>query len=394
MSGTVIPSWEARALPSWRRPVLTVAALVAAVGLGVAACGSPASEQSALLNPTQAAITLTPQVEDNVVTALTVDLGTPDNERPALVDTGSPYAIFNAPALGDPNTSCSPPLVFYYGSSTTPDFCPLQADLTIATNAGSQPLTSGPLIVGSTEGWSLGAIFGLTGNLDATANRTGMRSVIEQIEISALAFEFPSGPSDTGTLRFGSYDGGGAIAAAINLTDPGALDYGYVAELESLEYLAGSDVVATLSATSDGVIYSTGGTQSRVANSLTTFFDTGTTVPSIPINGDDSLMGSQTRSMILKNPSDTSDGTGTQPTFDGLRARFTGTDGQPVTLASSNWSALIKAAPESFDIPAASEFPADLDQLVIVTGLNFLMGYGLEFTFSDGVAEQARFYAR
>ncbi len=372
---------------------MTLGALVAAVGLSVAACGSPASEQSALLNPTETAITLTPQVEDNAVTALTVDLGTSSHERPALVDTGSPYAIFNAPALGDPDTSCSPPLVFYYGSSTTPDFCPLQADLAIATNAGNQPLASGPLIVGSTEGWSLGAIFGLTGNLDATANRTGMRSVIEQMELSALSFEFPSEPSDKGTLRFGPYAGGGAIAAAINLVDPGTLDYGYVAELQSLEYLAGSDVVATLSATSDGVIYSTGGTQTRVANSLTTFFDTGTTVPSMPINGDESLMGSQTRSMILKSPSDTSTA-GQQPSFDGLRATFAGANGQPVTLASSDWSALIKGAPDLFRIPVASEFPADLDQLVIVTGLNFLMGYGLEFTFSDGVAEQVRFYSR
>jgi hypothetical protein len=364
--------------------IATALTLALSATLTAACTGSGDPAPTATTAVTGSALELNPQVGDGAVYAVEVSLEYEDNKFTAMVDTGSPYSLFKSDKIKAAKLDCDPVLSFHYGSGNT-KFCPVERTLGILGKDGDVfPWTTAPLTVGAANNIN---IVGVTGNIDPATNRPGMTSTIEQTQPQALSFRWPRGLSESGDMRFAPLSNPGKQVAAIDLVDPGALSYGYTGTLVRLEYLQGDDVHTSLRQTDDGVNWVRGDRTTKVADSMLAFFDTGTTIPNVMVNGDISLMGDQVNikeSAALPGKN--------APRYDGLRLVLSNAAGEEQTLTASQWPALAEQG--ATGIPQPADFPKDISQLVAVTGLNFIGRFDLQFNFTDGRAESLQFFER
>ena len=364
--------------------IATALTLALSTALTTACTGSDDPAPTPSTTVTESTLKLNPQIVEGAVYSVEISLEYEDNKFTAMVDTGSPYSLFKSDNIKAAELDCDPVLYFHYGSGNS-KFCPEDRTLKILGKDGEVvPWTTAPLTVGASNNIN---IVGVTGNLDPATNRPGMTSTIEQTQPQALSFRWPRGLSESGDMRFAPLSNPGTQVAAIDLVDPGALSYGYTGTLVRLEYLQGDDVHTSLQQTEDGVSWVRGDRTAKVADSMLAFFDTGTTIPNVMVNGDISLMGDQVNikeSAALPGKN--------APRYDGLRLVLSNAAGDEQTLTASQWPALAEQG--ATGIPQPEDFPQDISQLVAVAGLNFIGRYDLQFNFTDGRAESLQFFER
>ena len=172
--------------------------------------------------------------------------------------------------------------------------------------------------------------------------------------------------------------------AAVPLVSPGSLGYGYTAKVSRVDFIAQDSVRASIRTERDGVYLHRDGQRSKIAETNLAFFDTGSTQPYVPLNGDISLLSDQVPNALIPFA-------GAEP-YDTVQFTFDVGHGDHVVLSSSNVQSY---APDPFlTVPAASDFPAGLEQLTTVVGLGVLAGYDFQFTFRHGRATTVQFAER
>lgn len=352
--------------------MFTRALAASAVLLSLAACGSQADGSDPVV--------FHPKLKDDLLVGLLADVTVDGVQLPhALVDTGSPYAMAST------KHECAQQQQFFYGSGPV-SYCPTDGEYALARPDGSKDLLDVPLRYGATDSFDL---IGLTGNVDPARNQPAMTSVLEQLRPEAMTFTFPDGERADGELSFAPYTGAGVEIADVQLRDPGVLGYGFVSELRRLEYLVDGEVHTTIETRADGVWLRSARQNRRVADEFLAFFDTGTTAPSLLMMANVPL----TAPDVASNNPELVPPSRVQ-LFDGLRMTFADVDGREVSLTQSEWPRLGDEGAIPLRIPRTQDIPPTTRTLVDVTGLNFLARYDFEFTYSDGVATDLKFFSR
>lgn len=314
--------------------------------------------------------------------------------QPVMVDSGSVY-LFLGSANNEPALECSDPFTFTYGIGAA-SYCPTFHQDVLAETRSDQgapfpvatpqrSLQYGVARFDQAFGGPPFAIIGLSSDLNR-AKTWPMDSVIRQLQFPALSFEFPQGPAQPGVMSFCPIERDEASARIqIPLTDPGALDYGYVAALERMEFYRDerdSDPAVILVQRPDGVVLedTSTGKSSRVASHLRGFFDTGTTDPFGGIFiGDISLMGGQVARSALPTPPGA-------PRTDRIDLVVRDANGKEARLTHSlrQYNDLnVRLQRPVITAPVAEAFPPQLDSAVALIGLNWLAHYDFEFRFNE-----------
>lgn len=213
-----------------------------------------------------------------------------------------------------------------------------------------------------------------------------MSPITEQLAPDHLSFAFPNGLGETGTMRFDALEQPTPDGRRIPLVEVPSLGYGYTASLLRIEYFAADALIAMIGAEADGVYYEQGNARTRIADEAFAFFDTGTTVPMLPIDGDISLLSDETASSLIESES-------AAPLYDSFRLVFRNALGEELILDSgevTEWSADNPFA-RVLTPPAV---PAGLSVLTVVAGLNFIGQFDFQFEFDGGVATDVTFIER
>ena len=328
-------------------------------------------------------------VEVEVPTALQMEVFAGGLSRNVIIDTGSIYYFLGSPD-NSKDLSCSSPETFTYGSGEAV-FCPEKNKVEVKTLEGAyQPLRSNELKMGSCHlnDWPDGAppaIMGLSGNLTGK-NRKGMASMIQQLKPDYLSFSFPEGMTKRGFFQFDKLPEDAAAAfPPIPLVDPGSAEYGYTARPLRVEFWVDGEVHTILRNTVDGVLLETESSIDRVADEFLTFFDTGTTLPIALFDGV-SLLGDQVGKAYLM-PESSAVG------YDSMLVVFEGESGEEIFVESGDLRFWINNSPFA-KVPTKAVFSGDVQEFLVVMGLNFIARFDFQFDFERGEATHITFVER
>lgn len=332
-----------------------------------------------------AALKLQPTLKDRYPQSTNLVLVTGNTRHPTIVDTGSIY-LFVGDAENDVQLGCSKPSAFHYGEGTA-EFCTKRAPLRAVGIDGSVVELSTRVEMGTTKFTDFAApyaIIGLSANLEGE-NLGGLTPVTDQLRPDYLSFQFPNGAQNNAIVRFAPLprdELSGVLA--VPLVSPGSLEYGYTAKVSRVDFIADDSVRASITTESDGVYLQRDRERSKIAETNLAFFDTGTTQPYVPLNGDISLLSDQVPNALIPF-------SGAEP-YDTVQFTFGVGRGDHVVLSNTT---VRSYAPGPFlTVPVASDFPDGLEQLTTVVGLGTLAGYDFQFTFEDGRAKTVHFVQR
>jgi len=322
-----------------------------------------------------------PHGEDDMVYDLYTTVWAGGQDRTVVIDTGSIY-YFLATPFNSSDLPCQTPQFFYYGGGIA-EFCPGRTDVVVQDPRGRfTALMPEPLVFGQAYFIDWGGlpygILGIAGSLGLGLDFPEMRSVIEQVAPEALSFTFPNGLTRPGSFQFAPLAEVPASAVRIPLVDPGNLGYGYTARLLEADYVVDGAVQTRLVQTPTGVVLESGGSQTRIATDLIAFFDTGTSVPFLPLDGDVPFVSDQ--APYAQFPTDP-----TAPNYDRVVLHFEDEAGRIVTLAPP-----APPAPLTLPVLTARVVPAGLQHLVAIVGLNFIGHYDFQFEFRTTLPVAAR----
>ena len=334
-------------------------------------------------------IAFEPNISEGLTMDIQMEVFADNEERSVLIDTGSIYYFLGS----EDNTQdlpCPSPEHYTYGGGVA-FFCPEEMLLEVKDIQGSYE-TLLPKRIRMGRSYFIEwpgppyAIIGLSANLIGK-NKEDMLPVIRQLQPDYLSFSFPDGLLNPGFFQFDRLEGDDAGVQRIPLVSPDTLDYGYTAKPARIEYYDDEQqVVAAIINTGDGVYVETEGTSERIADDLVSFFDTGTTLPIVIIDGDISLLSDRVpESMIL--PEDDA------PLYDEIVAVFEDEYGFEFRLRSGNVSVWQPENPWA-RVLTKPPVPDGARLLVYVFGLNFIGQYNFQFDFSDGKATHVTFVKR
>jgi hypothetical protein len=305
--------------------------------------------------------------------------------RPTIVDTGSIYLF-----AGNPQNSvqlqCAHPSAFHYGGGTA-RYCPTTAPLRMLGIDGSTVELAPKITMGRAHFSDFlppYAIIGVSANLEGE-NLPGLTPVTDQLRPDFLSFQFPNGGQNDAIARFGPLPAGRLRGVVeVPLVSPGSLEYGYTARVSRVDFIAADSIRATIRTERDGVYLHRDGERTLIADTNLAFFDTGATEPYVPLNGDISLLSDRVPDALIQFA-------GAEP-YDTIQFTLDVGGGHHVVLSNS---AVQTYAPGPFlTVPAATDFPAGMQQLTTVVGLGTLAGYDFQFNFSDGRATSVQFVSR
>jgi hypothetical protein len=364
-----------------RKATASAGAVVAIAILSTCSSSSPSSSPKA----PSAGLTLQPTLRDQYPMSTNMVLIVGDERHPTIVDTGSIY-LFVGNAKNDVKLGCAQPSAFHYGSGTA-HFCATSAPLRAVGVNGSVVELASKVKMGDTKFTDFAppdAIIGLSANLEGK-NLGRLTPITDQLHPDYLSFQFPNGSQNNAIAQFAPLPADELRGvAAVRLVSPGSLEYGYTAKVARVDFIADDSIRATIKTERDGVYLHRDGRRSKIAETNLAFFDTGSTQPYVPLSGDISLLSDQVPNALIPFAGD-------EP-YDKVQFTFDVGDGDHVVLSSSNVQSY---APDPFlTVPAASDFPAGLEQLTTVVGLGTLAGYDFQFTFEDGRAKSVQFVQR
>lgn len=323
--------------------------------------------------------------EDSIVVSITANYAIGGNISSLIIDTGSVYLFTET--FG-PAINCNtyqrytyglgaayyvPTTVdeFFFGTPETTFFAPVDTPMNIG---------QGNLVLVESS------IAGLAGNL-IQENHENMTSVIQQLKPEHLSFSFAEGLENGGTMSFAPLTGQTEDPIAIPLVSPGTFGYGYTSIIQKIAFFEAdaTEPHTEIETTDNGVIFRSEGSETKVAERLISFFDTGTTVPALLVQGDISLLGGEVSNSLIAPPADA-------PAFAKLEVTFTDTTGATKTM-TQDYTEIAQKVPSLVGITPASAIPEGLDSLVVVMGLNFIGHYNFQIDFSQpGVAETITFF--
>jgi len=347
---------------------------------------------SGSLNPADSLFTGPIAFEPNIIEGLAMDIQmevfADNEERSVLIDTGSIYYF-----LGSEDNSqdlpCSSPDNYTYGGGVA-FFCPEKMLLEVKDTHGwydtlfFEKIKMGRAYFTEWPGPPY-AIIGLSANLMGK-NRENMLPVVHQLEPDYLSFSFPDGLLNPGFFQFDRLKGIDAGTQRIPLVSPATLEYGYTARFVRVEYYADEELVAAVINKSDGVYIETAETSERIADDLVSFFDTGTTVPIVIIDGDISLLSDEVPESIIVPEDDA-------PLYDEIVAVFEDESGLEIRLGSGDVSVWQPGNPWA-RVLTKPPVPDGTGLLVYILGLNFIGQYNFQFDFSGGKATHVTFVER
>jgi hypothetical protein len=331
--------------------------------------------------------------EPNIIDGLTMDIQmevfADNEERSVLIDTGSIY-YFLGRKDNSQDLPCPSPDNYTYGGGVA-FFCPEETLLEVKDIQGSyetlfpEKIKMGRAYFTEWPGPPY-AIIGLSANLIGE-NRENMLPVVHQLEPDYLSFSFPDGLLNPGFFQFDKLQGSWVSEAQrIPLVSPDTLEYGYTARLLRIEYYANNELETAVINDIDGVYVETAETSERIADDLMAFFDTGTTIPVLIIDGGASLLSDRVpEDMIL--PEDDA------PLYDEVVAVFEDESGLEIRLRSGNVSVWQPENPWS-RVLTKPPVPEGTKHLVFILGLNFIGQYDFQFDFSGGKATHVTFVER
>jgi len=333
-------------------------------------------------------IAFEPTIIEGLAVDIQMEVFADNEERSVIIDTGSIYYF-----LGSKDNSqdlpCPSPEHYTYGGGVA-FFCPEEMLLEAKDTHGwydtlfFEKIKMGRAYFAEWPGPPY-AIIGLSANLIGK-NREDMLPVIHQLEPDYLSFSFPDGLLNPGFFQFDRLEGTHAGAQRISLVNPATLEYGYTARFVRIEYYADKELETAVVNKGDGVYIESAETSERIANDLVAFFDTGTTLPIVIIDGDISLLSDRVaESMIL--PEDDA------PLYDEVVAVFEDESGLEIRLRSGDVSVWQPENPWA-RVLTKPPVPAGAKLIVYVLGLNFIGQYDFQFDFSGGKATHATFVER
>ncbi len=370
-----------------------IASLFASLG---AACSSTPDNPSAPELRFRGPLAFDTIVSGESANSLELTLRSGGIARKAMIDTGSIY-YFQGTVNNSSTLSCEFPELYSYGGGAA-HFCPSQAPLDLKTPEDAfENVATGNIVMGEahfTEWPPPYGIVGLSGYV-VGENKPGMVAVTEQLKPDFLSFTFPEGLLEDGFFQFDELDSVKSDAAVLPLVDPTTLGYGYSARFARFEYIVEGKVHTTIVNRYDdggGVFLEHDGESHRIADDFISFFDTGTTIPLFPVNGDVSLLGD-------KVPSGTIMPEASAPNFESYNAIFEDVDGQEVMLKSGDlrkwWGPDGAGRLARVLTMAAVEAQApDMVLYAPTVGLNFIGNYNFQFAFDDGTPTEATFSDR
>ena len=328
-------------------------------------------------------------VEVEVPSGLLMDVFIDGLSRKVVIGMLNLYFFLGSPD-NSKDLSCSSPETFTYGAGQIL-YCPEENNIDVKTLDGAyQPLRSNELKMASCHlpNWPTEAppaIMGLSGNLTAK-NRTGMTSVIEQLNPSYLSFSFPKGMTKSGFLQFDKLPEDAAAAfPQIPLVDPGVLEFGYTASPLRIEFYHKGKAHTILRNTEEGLLLETESSIDRVADEFRVGFDTGTTLP-IEVFEATPLLSSQVPRKALNPESSASH-------YDRVLVVFEGESGEEILVDSGDLRLWIGNSP--FDrVPTKASIPDNTQQVVILMGINFIGRFDFQFDFDGGRATHITFVER
>jgi hypothetical protein len=333
-------------------------------------------------------IAFEPTIMEGLAIDIEMEVFADNEERSVIIDTGSIYYF-----LGSKDNSqdlpCPSPDSYTYGGGVA-FFCPEETLLEVKNILGwydtliFEKIKMGRAYFTEWPGLPY-AIIGLSANLIGK-NREDMLPVVHQLEPDYLSFSFPDGLTKPGFFQFDRLEGAYAGVQRIPLVSPGTLDYGYTARLVRIEYYANNELETAVINDIDGVYVETAETSERIADDLMAFFDTGTTVPILIIDGDASLLSDRVPEDMILPENDA-------PFYDEVVAVFEDDSGFKIRLRSGDVSVWQPENPWA-RVLTKPPVPDGTKLLVYILGLNFIGQYNFQFDFSDGKATHVTFVER
>jgi len=213
-----------------------------------------------------------------------------------------------------------------------------------------------------------------------------MLPVVHQLEPDYLSFSFPDGLLNPGFFQFNRLEGAYAGIQRIPLVSPATLEYGYTARFVRMEYYADKELVTAVVNNADGVYIETAETSERIADDFVAFFDTGTTLPIVIIDGGISLLSDRVPESMIFPEEDA-------PLYDEVVAVFEDEAGFEIMLRSGDVSVWQPENPWA-RVLTRPPVPDGTKLLVYVLGLNFIGQYDFQFDFIGGKATHVTFMER
>ncbi len=329
-----------------------------------------------------------PSVDQGQAQILNLRLHHDDTARTARIDTGSIY-YFLGTKDNSKDLPCSSPEIYSYGGGDA-HFCPADEMLRVDRPSGKPiDVDKNPIRMGRAYFTEWGGppygIVGLSGNMVGT-NKKDMLPVISQLDPDFFSFTFPNGVLEPGHMQFAPLDDTTGAYPPIPLVNPSTIGYGYVANLQRMDFLIDGNVHTSVIKESDGVHLIQGGDDQVIAEQLVAFFDTGTTVPLEWTDGDISYLGDDTPAGDMTPEKDAVH-------YDEFRVVFAGSDGETVEMGSGDQKAWWPDNPQTrvLTMPAV---PKDMKLLTPILGLNFIARWDFQFAFENGQATDVVFVPR
>lgn len=333
------------------------------------------------------------------------------------VDTGSPYTFVGA---ANNNMTLPCPVAqqgtYQYGAGNV-IYCNELGQLKCLQDSGFVAFGAQPFHYGQAlffDWYIQPGIMGVAANFGSHIQSRSLTPTIEQIKPAYLSFQWPDGLLKNGYMTFSALQNQ-QQPITIGLDDPGALGYGYTANIQEIRYFTDANSQnwnTRIIKTPTGVFLQKSGNsyQTRIASTMNGYFDTGTTSAFAPFNGDIDLLGSDTGFGYMKLK--------TSVNYKKVEVDFKQADGSISTLSAEDFGPLetnsIANGDTSFQIPTASliddylasitstlpgalaiKNKGKIDQLTFAIGLNFIGQYNFSFQFAPtGRALKALFYTR
>jgi hypothetical protein len=302
------------------------------------------------------------------------------------IDTGSIYTLVESPLNCQDQKRSS----FYYGQGEV-IYCDDRKNLSFLSDLTNDEITYDNFSIGTGTGVGFGpgcsSVMGLSANIsqgvatlsNSTFNPTLSTSISQfqrmfhdtfKTDFRFMSFEWDEGGEGTTP--------GGNVCFSTGIRTPPNVSlalhpapttgYGYTASIKEIQFVVGDEVKKRL-VEELGVLYlEVGETRNSVGTSMASFFDTGTTVPMVVLDGDVNLL------------SDTVGSAGMLISFTGLPfdkfRMFFKEESQPLVIEIPSALASASLMPEVTDFDNA-------DRLLVVVGISALSQYNFSIEFAD-----------
>lgn len=288
-----------------------------------------------------------------------------------LLDTGSVYTFIPQDAVGG-NTTLQGQYTYTYGLGSV-TYGKLRQDLLLVNNNNKPIHTLSDLTFGIIKDKQNFPIDGITGLAQLSTENSGnfqLASTMTQLEYNYISFDFGPNPA----ILFEPYNdcGKGELVAHIPLLSPlPTPGYGYISSMKSLKVTQTNGDGWILYKDDNNIVNYTVYTNKIITSGklplITTwnvFFDTGTTLPIVHVDGNVNLLGSKVSNAILDS---------NNKIINLSHIQYTFANGMTLSATSSNNDKLemINQSPDMLN---------KITKLLTVCGYRFQKQYNVEYS--------------